>query len=174
MKKIIPVALSVSLLLGTTMPMVIAKSFNDVEQSHWAYTYIDELSNEEVVNGYEDGTYRPSQTITKAEYLKLLVSTVASSKENDKMKAEMLNYTNWYEPYLKFALEEGILEGYTSEEMSQPVSRAEMAKMLVGFAKYVGLKTPTPNELDPNLEYTFKEVTENNSYTDEEILAMVQ
>ena len=40
--------------------------FPDIE-GHWAQDYINEAANAGIVNGYEDGTFRPQQYITRAE-----------------------------------------------------------------------------------------------------------
>lgn len=49
-----------------------AKTFSDVSPEHWAYTYITELSKTGVISGYTDGTFRPSATVTRAEWAKML------------------------------------------------------------------------------------------------------
>ncbi len=51
-----------------------AKQFSDVPKNHWAYEYVDKLSNDEIINGFEDGSFRPSGTLIKAQFIKLVVS----------------------------------------------------------------------------------------------------
>lgn len=41
--------------------------FSDIPNNHWAVKYIDSAANKGWVNGYEDGTFKPDQTITRAE-----------------------------------------------------------------------------------------------------------
>ena len=41
--------------------------------NHWAEKEITYLCNNEVINGYEDGTFRPNQTIRLTEFLKVLI-----------------------------------------------------------------------------------------------------
>ena len=52
-----------------------AVEFSDVSKEHWAYEYINKLSNDGVINGFEDGSFRPSETLTKAQFIKLMVSS---------------------------------------------------------------------------------------------------
>ena len=40
--------------------------FTDIE-NHWAKIHIEKLESYGIVNGYEDGTFRPEQNITRAE-----------------------------------------------------------------------------------------------------------
>lgn len=44
-----------------------AMKFSDVNINDWFYKYVNELSNEGIINGYEDGTFHPNDNITKAE-----------------------------------------------------------------------------------------------------------
>lgn len=41
--------------------------FKDVPDTHWAAKAIDELSEKGIIKGYEDGTFRPDESITRAE-----------------------------------------------------------------------------------------------------------
>lgn len=47
--------------------------FNDSEEiSNWAKEYVDALSDNKIINGYEDNTFRPNQNITRAETVSIL------------------------------------------------------------------------------------------------------
>lgn len=47
--------------------------FKDVSEKHWAYKAIEELAEKGIINGYEDGTFRPEEPMTRAE-----VATIVS------------------------------------------------------------------------------------------------
>ena len=49
-----------------------AEEFNDLPESHWAYQDIMTLAGEGTVNGYEDGSFQPSKTVTRAEFVKMI------------------------------------------------------------------------------------------------------
>lgn len=42
--------------------------FNDINKAPWAVAYIKALASNRIVNGYEDGTFKPNNTITRAEF----------------------------------------------------------------------------------------------------------
>ncbi|MGO4890243.1 N-acetylmuramoyl-L-alanine amidase [Anaerobacillus sp. MEB173] len=44
-----------------------ATKFSDVPARHWASGYIASGSDQKIVGGYEDGAFRPSKTVTRAE-----------------------------------------------------------------------------------------------------------
>lgn len=52
-------------------------SFNDVAADYWGYDYIVNASARGWVNGYEDGSFKPNQNITRAEVIKLTNSVLS-------------------------------------------------------------------------------------------------
>ncbi|MFC4403547.1 S-layer homology domain-containing protein [Gracilibacillus xinjiangensis] len=56
-----------SINLGSTK-----RSFSDLENSHWAEVAMTNLSSNRLINGYPDGTIRPSNEITRAEFAVIL------------------------------------------------------------------------------------------------------
>lgn len=46
--------------------------FSDVTETHWAYNDIMSLTKSGVLNGYEDGTFRPDNHVTQAEMAKII------------------------------------------------------------------------------------------------------
>ncbi len=49
------------------------QTFWDVSKDHWAFSYIGELVDKGVLAGYEDGSFRPENTVTRAEWAKIMV-----------------------------------------------------------------------------------------------------
>ncbi|OGC82116.1 MAG: hypothetical protein A2V81_03130 [Candidatus Abawacabacteria bacterium RBG_16_42_10] len=54
---------------------ILVPSFTDVPQSHWAYTYIQYLFENSIVNGYGNGKYGPENDITRAEIVKIAINS---------------------------------------------------------------------------------------------------
>lgn len=85
--KFLALGLSVAL-LGAPMN-IFAKSFKDVKKDgnvSWAYKYIDELSNKNILNGYEDGTFKPNNPVSFLEVLQI-IKTVMNPTENEMVSA---------------------------------------------------------------------------------------
>jgi len=72
-----------------------------------------------VVSGYPDGSFQPDKTITRAELLKIILE----AKYSDSDELDLENYADkscfndsvisaWYNSYLCFAKENGIISGY--------------------------------------------------------------
>ena len=48
------------------------KTFRDVLPTDWAYTLINRVAGAGWINGYEDGTFRPNNNITRAEVVAIV------------------------------------------------------------------------------------------------------
>ncbi|KHE70438.1 S-layer homology domain-containing protein [Halobacillus sp. BBL2006] len=46
--------------------------FSDVNKSRWSYPYIQNLVANEIVNGYPDGTFRPTSSIKRSEFAAMM------------------------------------------------------------------------------------------------------
>ena len=128
MKKLVVFTILVMTLLTT---MCFANEFPDVDASHWAHQYIDELSTKGVINGYTDGTYKPSGTVKRSEFIKLVVATVLP-KWMDINEIEG-GIDHWAGPYLKFCENFSLIDPgeVTLENIEEPITRMEMARLIV-------------------------------------------
>ena len=62
-------------------------SFSDLSNTHWAYNVIKNMTVKGILNGYEDGTFRPESNITRAEAAQILSKAFNMSEDNkDEMK----------------------------------------------------------------------------------------
>lgn len=59
---------------------VMAKSFSDLTDDHWARQEIKELAEDKVVVGYPDDTFRPDQFATKAEFVTMVIKALWQEK----------------------------------------------------------------------------------------------
>lgn len=62
------------------------KTFKDVPDTHWAYTYINSAATKGWINGYPDGNFRPENNITRAE----VVTVVNNVLQRKLTKEEIL------------------------------------------------------------------------------------
>ncbi len=54
-----------------------AASFSDVGAGDWFYQAVGELSDAGVINGFSDGTFRPYQTVTRAQFAAMVARALA-------------------------------------------------------------------------------------------------
>ncbi|MGN1115172.1 MAG: S-layer homology domain-containing protein, partial [Candidatus Ornithomonoglobus sp.] len=72
-KKVMCAALAAAAALSAA-PAVLAggTDFVDVSENHWAYEYISSMAERRIIEGYDDGTFLPEKTVTRAEFAKML------------------------------------------------------------------------------------------------------
>ncbi len=121
-KKFISAALSVLMLFPATayadnISQIIGDgnnvTFIDVPANFWAKAEIDSFAQQGIVNGYTDGTFRPSETVTREEFCKLLISTFNQPLESP-VTASFADVTTnrWSYPYVETC--KNFLTGYTN------------------------------------------------------------
>lgn len=91
-----------------------AFAFSDVSSYQWAdsVNYLEDLG---VVNGYEDGSFRPENKINRAEFVKMLMEGFYVGIDEEYYGRPCfsdLSGDEWYAKYACLAKEENILEGY--------------------------------------------------------------
>jgi hypothetical protein len=70
------------------------KTYSDVPQDRWSYSAIMYLTNLNVLQGYEDGTFRPAQTMTRAE-LAAVVARYAGLDSQSVLPYNDVNEGHW-------------------------------------------------------------------------------
>ena len=123
--------------------------FSDISPVHPFYKYIEILDHYEATNGYPDGSFKPKNTITRAEALKMIIDGL----EIQKQSCASLPFTDipqghWVRDYVCTAYSRGIASG--SGNVFRPwthITRAEFVKILVN-AKGLSLSTGTPRFSD--------------------------
>lgn len=105
----------------------------DIE-GHWAEEYAVRLMRLYIMNGYNDGTFRLDGDITRAEFVKLLVTLrYGDYQEYDEEYFTDVPADKWYYRYICTASEEGVLEEEKGSEFrpDELITREEMVVMIV-------------------------------------------
>ncbi len=85
-------------------PDAVDTVFGDVNKSHWASGYINAAYNSKIINGNEDGTFRPEDKVTYQEAVKMLVSLLGYTPKADTLGG-------YPEGYLETARRHGLTSG---------------------------------------------------------------
>lgn len=109
--------------------------FNDVPLSAWYIKYVSKAKEQGVISGYDDGSFRGANFITRAEALKMIL-TSADTKVTERFALSSLfddvSPESWYAPYVAHAKRNNIISGYEDNTFrpNDPITRAEFAKMV--------------------------------------------
>ena len=94
--------------------------FPDID-GHWAAEYINEAANAGIVDGYEDGTFRPQQNITRAEAVTMVNRTVDRHPDADHLLDNMITWPDnpesaWYYAQIQEATNAHAYTMHTDQE----------------------------------------------------------
>lgn len=107
------------------------KTFEDIT-NHWARTYVESMVAKNVINGYDDGTFRPDENITRAEFSKMVIQGLEAELVKYNGEFNDVKATDWYADYLATMKKLGLVKGYEdgSFKPNAEITRTEMATIL--------------------------------------------
>ena len=131
MKKLLALMLSVAMVLtmGTSV-----MAYSDVEEGTYVSEAVTVLSNLDILNGYEDGTFKPEATITRAEMAKIVCETLGYyGMGSDKTPFDDVEPKHWAAGYINTAAGLGIINGYGNGKFGpeDTVTYEQAVKMVV-------------------------------------------
>lgn len=147
-KKLLSGALCTAMLVSAISVSAAKVTFSDVENDptvSWAKPYISEMAELGYIKGYEDGTFKPNNTITKTEALLLLSRMLgvnddayADSVElaQDAYGSMLKKYSTNYSNEIAFLLYTGVLKTddldtyISTSNKNTPLKRYEAAVLL--------------------------------------------
>ena len=106
MKKTSIFIISILMILGFS---TVSLAYTDIE-GHWASDVIDELSNKKIINGYSDGTFKPDNSVTRAEFIAIVNRMLGLTTESSKYIPD-ISRQDWFYSDIRKAVEAGILKG---------------------------------------------------------------
>lgn len=109
--------------------------------SHWAASFIRDAVTRGLVQGYPDGTFRPEQAMTRAEFAVVLAKALrlrGGGTTLPFMDRDAIG--SWARPSIVLAVEAGLLRGYEDNRFrpDRPITRAEIAVII---ARGLGVDT---------------------------------
>ncbi|WP_277219173.1 S-layer homology domain-containing protein [Peptoniphilus vaginalis] len=124
-----------------------AKEFKDVKKKNnkysWAYDAIDELSDNNIINGHPDGEFKPAESVSLEELLQLIKQVLRPSDQELKTAKEKYSkiakdngVNSWAEEAICLALHRGYLDESSLKKANER-----------GFFKISGREYPTRGDI---------------------------
>lgn len=88
------------------------KHFSDLTSSHWAYEAMTATAEKGIISGYSDNSVKPDNFVTRAEFIKIIVSAVGKYNSEAKCSFSDISENEWYYSYIASAVNEGFVNGY--------------------------------------------------------------
>lgn len=127
---ILCVLIAASSLVFAEEVQLISVKVKDYE-GHWAQATIEKWMNEGKVSGYPDGSYKPDNNVTRAEFVKMVNGIIDFNKKAN-LAFKDVPATEWYHEYISVAQEIGYISGYSAEKFgpNDYITREQAASIL--------------------------------------------
>lgn len=141
MRKVLSLVLVLTLVLGSMSMAFAAPKFSDVNDED-VLEAVERLNAFGIVDGYEDGSYKPERDVTRAEFSKFIVTALglgdAAQAAGSNGKFSDVEANAWFAGYVSVAEGQGLLKGYPDGTFrpNKTVSYAEAVTMLVRALGY--------------------------------------
>ena len=117
-------------------------AFSDVSADYWAHDYIAGLAKFNVISGFGDGTFRPNEPVTRAQFAAILRQAFLTSQPTTAQAFKDVPANYWATSAIASARSAGFLSGYPDNTF-KPNDRILRVQALVSLAN--GLKYPAGN-----------------------------
>lgn len=142
LKKVISAV--IALTVSASSAAFAAPNFSDVADTASYAQAVNTLAALGVIKGYEDGSFKPDNNITRAEVATMVVAALnrtadaEGSKGSTKFADMNTEAKNWATGFVNIGVSEGFISGYEdgSFKPDNNVTFAEMVSMLVRVAGY--------------------------------------
>ncbi len=107
--------------------------FNDTA-GHWGEQYIQTLLEKGIIQGYQDGNFKPDAPVTRAELLKMIMEAYEINQTTvDTASFSDVSLETWYGPYIETAKTLDFISGYSDGTFkpNNAVNRAEALAMIL-------------------------------------------
>ena len=141
MKKFLSLVLALVMTMSLVTVSAGAKDFTDSTKIQYTEA-VDVMSAVKVIDGYADGSFNPSATLTRGAAAKIICNLILGPTTASALVADAAPYsdvptTNVFAGYIAYCQKEGIISGYTEGLMAavpipDPAFRTDAAPLLEG------------------------------------------
>ncbi|MEO0457604.1 MAG: family 10 glycosylhydrolase [Cyanobacteria bacterium P01_A01_bin.114] len=145
-------------------------------QNHWAQACIESLVEQGLIAGYPDGTFRPEQRVTRAEFATLLIKAFPRAASRPAIQFIDVSASHWATAAIRTAYETGWLSGYPGKRFrpNQAIPRVQaVIALAAGLEKSPGQPA---NQTSPEaiLSQTLADAATIPSYARAKVAAAIE
>lgn len=147
--------LTLGVTAGATAPIVISApafaqtTFSDVSSNYWASGFIQELAARDVIKGFPDGTFRPNDPVTRAQFAAMVRKAFNAQSVRSATTFVDVPANYWAADAIQEAYTSGFLAGYPGNSF-RPNENIPRAQVLVSLAN--GLNYTSNTVADTTLQ----------------------
>ena len=123
-----------------TAPQTSTVSFSDVGQDYWASPFIQALAAKNVIAGFPDGTFKPDQPVTRAEFAAMIGKAFNQNPVRQLSAGGFSDVPSsyWAAPAIQKAYETGFMAGYPGN-VFRPNQQIPKVEAIVALTSGLGL-----------------------------------
>ncbi|HHV99353.1 MAG TPA: S-layer homology domain-containing protein [Clostridiaceae bacterium] len=144
-------------------------TFSDISNVKWAKETIEYLAARGIISGPGDGTFRPSDKVTRAEFIKMLMIALELEDEEAECTFSDVKAGAWYYKPIAAAEKLGIVKGKGDGTfgVNDEILRQDMAVMIYRTAQLLGIDLGDDVNVEP-----FTDEAEISGYAKEAVTAI--
>jgi len=131
-------------------PAAAQKSFADVASDYWARPYIQAMAERGIISGFPNGTFRPDEPVTRAQFAAMLNQAFSKSTAREPIAFQDVPQDHWASEAIRQVYATGFLTGYPNQtfQPAQNIPRVQVLASLAGGLNYEASQSP-----DATLDY---------------------
>ncbi len=111
--------------LTKELSVSIVISFSDLPEGHWAAEAIQALAKDGILKGYDDGTVKPGNAATRAEFTSLVARLLGLTGSGE-LQFQDTDSSAWYAKDVSAAVAEGLVSGWNGQfRPNETITREE-------------------------------------------------
>lgn len=112
--------------------------FSDVETASWYEKYVIYAAKSGIVQGYDDGTFKPTQNVNRVEFLKILTRTYGVNLADYGVTGIYADTeeTAWYAPYVQYSKDNNLID-VGADEMFYPANAMTRGEVAEGIYRII-------------------------------------
>ena len=134
---------------AATAPPKEAITFNDVPDNYWAKPYIDALSSRGIISGFQDGSFRPDDPLTRAQIARIVSKTFDLTSNKKSLEFSDVGSKYWARESIGEVVKGGFMTGFPNNTFAPdaPVTRVQSLTTLV-----TGLDIQPPTNVQTSID----------------------
>lgn len=137
-----------------------AATLTDI-QGHWAQSFIEPLAARDIIRGFPDGTFRPEEPVTRAQFAAIIRKAFAGNVVRNPIQFADVPVRYWAYDAIQEAYQIGFLEGYPNNTFN-PEQNIPRVQVLVSLSN--GLNLAAGAEPNRVLTTSFQDAAQIPSY----------
>ncbi|MEH2370468.1 S-layer homology domain-containing protein [Nostoc sp.] len=168
--------MALSVTVGTVAPFITASpslaqtTFSDVSSNYWAAQFIQQLSQRGVIAGFPDGSFRPEEPVTRAQFAAMVNKAFQKAQQRQPISFADVPSNYWASSAIQQAYTIGFLSGYPGNRF-EPNQAIPREQVLVALAN--GLEYSPSGNTESTLQY-FNDASNIASYARSPIAAATE